>query len=193
MIGMKSCREGKVDVSRDRPSYICSPKVTLDMGLQIKSCTGCPRDASRAMPRPRLSSLQYVSNYRRLLTHSRHHTSVSTSNDPINATVPASLPARWPTDLKQRIGKCMSFGLRKEQLDDAGNILRIVARDWRELVAGSEGFLTGSGRAGFEGREVEWGEMVSIAAVYRACHGVRRLYRNRWLMPCAWRHSRILW
>ena len=28
-------------------------------------------------------------------------------------------------------------------------------------MAGSEGFLTGKGRAGFEGREVEWGEMVS--------------------------------
>lgn len=42
-----------------------------------------------------------------------------------------------------------------------GNIMRIVARDWRELVAGSEGFLWGRGRAGIEGREVVWGEMVS--------------------------------
>ena len=40
--------------------------------------------------------------------------------------------------------------------------MRIVARDWRELLAGSEGFLTGRGRAGYEGREVVWGEMVSI-------------------------------
>lgn len=39
--------------------------------------------------------------------------------------------------------------------------MRVVTRDWRELVAGSEGFLTGNGRAGFEGREVVWGEMVS--------------------------------
>lgn len=38
-----------------------------------------------------------------------------------------------------------------------------MARDWRELVAGSEGFLTGRGRAGFEGREVIWGEMVSLS------------------------------
>lgn len=39
--------------------------------------------------------------------------------------------------------------------------MKIVARDWRELLAGSEGFLTGRGRAGIEGREVVWGEMVS--------------------------------
>lgn len=39
--------------------------------------------------------------------------------------------------------------------------MRIVARDWRELLAGSEGFLTGRGRAGCEGRQVVWGEIVS--------------------------------
>ncbi len=38
--------------------------------------------------------------------------------------------------------------------------MRIVAKDWRELLAGSEGFLTGRGRVGLEAREVEWGEMV---------------------------------
>ena len=46
-------------------------------------------------------------------------------------------------------------------MDEAGNILKVVAREWRELVAGSEGFLTGRGRAGTEGREVVWGDMVS--------------------------------
>lgn len=38
----------------------------------------------------------------------------------------------------------------------------MVAGDWRELVAGRDGFLTGRGRRGFEGREVVWGEMVSL-------------------------------
>ncbi len=42
-------------------------------------------------------------------------------------------------------------------------MLNVVAKDWRELVAGSEGFLTGRGRAGCEGREVVWGEMVSAS------------------------------
>lgn len=46
-------------------------------------------------------------------------------------------------------------------MDEAGEIVKVVASDWRELVAGSEGFLTGRGRAGCEGREVVWGEMVS--------------------------------
>ena len=46
-------------------------------------------------------------------------------------------------------------------MDEAGEILRIVAREWRDLVAGSEGFLTGRTRAGCEGRDVVWGEMVS--------------------------------
>lgn len=54
------------------------------------------------------------------------------------------------------------FGLNQEQIDEVGNITRIAARDWRQLLAGSEGFLTGRGRAGCEGREVVWGEMVSV-------------------------------
>ena len=37
--------------------------------------------------------------------------------------------------------------------------MRTAATGWRDLVAGSEGFLTGRGRAGFEGREVVWGDM----------------------------------
>ncbi|CAF9912641.1 hypothetical protein IMSHALPRED_000371 [Imshaugia aleurites] len=83
----------------------------------------------------------------------------STSTAPPNAPLPAALPARWLSDIKQRLGKCIIFGLSQEQIDEAGSILRTVARDWRELLAGSEGFLTGRGRAGCEGREVVWGEM----------------------------------
>lgn len=72
------------------------------------------------------------------------------------------LPARWLADLKKRIGKCIIFGLRPAQVDEAGNILRILARDWRELLAGSEGFLAGRGRAGLERQKVVRGEMVCI-------------------------------
>ena len=72
-----------------------------------------------------------------------------------------SLPGRWLSDLKQRLGKCIIFGLKPAQLDEAGGILRVLASDWRALVAGSEGFLTGNGRAGLEGQNVAWGEMVS--------------------------------
>lgn len=72
-----------------------------------------------------------------------------------------ALPSRWLSDLKRRVGHCILFGLNEEQTMEAGAISKEIAQNWRELVAGSEGFLTGMGRAGFEGREVVWGEMVS--------------------------------
>jgi len=56
----------------------------------------------------------------------------------------------------------MTFGLQPEQTEQAGNILHEIARDWRELVAGSEGFLTGPSRRGMHRQEVVWGEMDSM-------------------------------
>lgn len=114
------------------------------------------------MPHPRIRPPHFFT----LSTPSRHAKCApcrlsSTSAAPLDAPVTAALPARWLSDLKQRIGKCIIFGLNQEQIDEVGNIMRVVARDWRELLAGSEGFLTGRGRAGCEGREVVWGEMVS--------------------------------
>lgn len=70
------------------------------------------------------------------------------------------VPSRWLADLKARIGKCLIFGLQPTQVDEAGKILAVIARDWRELLAGSEGFLVGQGRAGLERHDVVWGEMV---------------------------------
>ena len=96
---------------------------------------------------------------------------LSTCNSLHSASLEAALPARWLSDLKQRIGKCIVFGLNQEQIDEVGNIMKIVARDWRELFAGSEGFLTGRGRAGCEGREVVWGEMVRFV---QACDHEKR-------------------
>ena len=74
----------------------------------------------------------------------------------------ASLSPRWLSDLKQRIGKCMSFGLTSQQTEEAGRIVQEIAKDWRELVAGSEGFLTGPRRRGMHRQEVVWGEMDSM-------------------------------
>lgn len=53
------------------------------------------------------------------------------------------------------------FGLKSAQVDEVASIMSVVARDWKELVAGSEGFLVGQGRAGLEDHAVVWGEMVS--------------------------------
>lgn len=50
--------------------------------------------------------------------------------------------------------------MKPAQVEEAGLILKEIARDWRELVAGSEGFLTGKTRRGLHRQNVVWGEMV---------------------------------
>ena len=114
---------------------------------------------------PRLHPIQHL---RTLTTASSHPLLQSQwpapqcrfSSVPPPPTSAVSLPPRWLSELKARIGKCLLFGLKPAQIDEAGGILSIVARDWRGLIAGSEGFLVGKGRAGLEGQEVVWGEMV---------------------------------
>lgn len=43
-------------------------------------------------------------------------------------------------------------------------MLRALASEWRELLAGSDGFLTGE-RRGLEGQRVVWGEMDAFVSV----------------------------
>ena len=52
------------------------------------------------------------------------------------------------------------FGMRERQLDDAISILKEIARDWRELLAGSQGYVTDRDRRGLFRQAVVWGEMV---------------------------------
>jgi hypothetical protein len=59
---------------------------------------------------------------------------------------PSQQTPRWLSDLKLHIGRCLTFGLKLDQTQEAASILEELAKDWRELVAGSEGFLTGLGR-----------------------------------------------
>jgi hypothetical protein len=54
----------------------------------------------------------------------------------------------------------MMFGLRPEQIDEGGQILQQLANDWRELLAGSEGFLTDKKRRSLFKHNVVWGEQV---------------------------------
>ncbi|EON66933.1 hypothetical protein W97_06048 [Coniosporium apollinis CBS 100218] len=72
----------------------------------------------------------------------------------------ANLNPRWLSDLKTRLGKCIMFGLQPQQTQEAGKILLELSRDWRELLAGSEGFLTAEDRRGLFRQEVVWGDMV---------------------------------
>jgi hypothetical protein len=70
------------------------------------------------------------------------------------------LSPRWLSEAKSRIGKCITFGLDPPQVVKAGSILRELGTDWRELVAGSEGFLTDPTRRGLWKHDVMWGDMV---------------------------------
>jgi hypothetical protein len=56
------------------------------------------------------------------------------------------------------VGKCITFGCNREQIKRAGAVLGALTAEWKELLAGSEGFLTG-GRRGLDSREIAWGEM----------------------------------
>ena len=57
----------------------------------------------------------------------------------------------------------MMFGLKPLQIQEAGEVLQQIANDWRELVAGSEGYLTDETRRGLFQQKVAWGEMVRYA------------------------------
>jgi hypothetical protein len=51
------------------------------------------------------------------------------------------------------------FGMDAEQTRKSGHILRILAEEWRDLVAGREGFLVDGKKAGLLRQAVVWGEM----------------------------------
>ena len=48
---------------------------------------------------------------------------------------------------------------------EAAAILDEISRDWRELLAGSEGFLTSPQRRGLFRRRVIWGEQDSMVCI----------------------------
>jgi hypothetical protein len=90
----------------------------------------------------------------------------SPSSTPSPTAVTDALPPRWLSTLKLRVGKCLLWGLTTPQVDEAGAILQEIARDWRELLAGSEGFLTEKGRRGLWRHGVVWGEMDAFGTMY---------------------------
>src|ERR1700712_3407208 len=100
----------------------------------------------------------YVSQSSRFSTsptsHSSHQPSKPVETKPLNA--------RWLNDTKSPLGKFITFGLTTPQVQEAGSILKELATEWRELVAGSEGFLTVEGRRGLWNHAVAWGEMDSM-------------------------------
>ncbi|PYH91473.1 Thioesterase/thiol ester dehydrase-isomerase [Aspergillus ellipticus CBS 707.79] len=101
----------------------------------------------------------------RLFSVSNPSRSAPSSNPETTPKRPHGIDPRWLTMMKCRIGRCMMFGLKPPQIQEAGEILQQIARDWRELIAGSEGYLTDETRRGLFQQSVAWGEMDSMGHV----------------------------
>ncbi|KAL2167307.1 hypothetical protein VTG60DRAFT_1436 [Thermothelomyces hinnuleus] len=111
------------------------------------------------------SALAYAPASSQLCLHRRPFSATSSSSQaPESEVQPPPPPPRWISDLPARIGKCLAFGCNARQVSQAAGVLRTIATEWKELLAASEGFLTG-GRRGLESREIAWGEMDSFAHV----------------------------
>ncbi|RVX72506.1 hypothetical protein B0A52_03696 [Exophiala mesophila] len=87
------------------------------------------------------------------------------SQAPTPREAPSTVSPRWLSDTKARVGKCITFGLKPEQVDEAGSIVSELGTSWRDLVAGSEGFLTDPKRAGLFRQNIVWGEQDSMGHV----------------------------
>lgn len=111
---------------------------------------------------------------KRAAAHHRPYSSLSSSSSQSGSSqsppprtpssadeMPDPPPSRWYGELHRRIGKCILFGCDPSQVATAGTILGALATEWRSLLAGSEGFLTGA-RRGLEGQQVVWGEQDSF-------------------------------
>ncbi len=57
------------------------------------------------------------------------------------------------------------FGLDAPQIKTAARASRILGDEWRQIIVGSEGFLTGKNKAGLIRQGVVWGEMDSMQHV----------------------------
>lgn len=55
--------------------------------------------------------------------------------------------------------------MNAEQVQQAGKICKLLGEEWKELLAGSEGFLTDEKRAGLLGHRVSWGELDTMVSV----------------------------
>ncbi|KAL2074193.1 hypothetical protein VTL71DRAFT_7971 [Oculimacula yallundae] len=83
----------------------------------------------------------------------------SNSSSTPSAPAPTTNNARWLSNIKARIGKCIMFGMSEKQTQEAATVAKAIGEEWRALVAGREGFLVGRKRAGLLRHAVVWGEM----------------------------------
>ncbi|KAI5857022.1 thioesterase-like superfamily-domain-containing protein [Tricharina praecox] len=94
--------------------------------------------------------------------------------------------ARWLSDQKTRLGRLFFHGCTAAEVDEAGQILQDMTREWRRYIAGAEGYLISAERRGLYRLPVAWGDMRSESAdeadegrVRHVCH-VNNVTYNRW-------------
>ena len=166
---LTSCREPRPRRSRFLHLYNTGESTRL-RSFALRDCGSLHQITMRLLAPSTLlrsSSRSLVPAVQRVPHLARFQSTAPSSNEP---TI-ASLSPRWLSDLKARIGRCILFGLSPEQTNAAGVALQELTTDWRDLVAGSEGFLTGKGRMGLYRQEVVWGEMVSSPSPILLCNG----------------------
>jgi hypothetical protein len=63
--------------------------------------------------------------------------------------------------LLARLAQITDNGVPDDQVPRVAQVVKRISDDWRDLLVGTEGFLTKESRRGLSGRGVEWGEMVN--------------------------------
>ncbi|KAG9228217.1 thioesterase-like superfamily-domain-containing protein [Amylocarpus encephaloides] len=98
---------------------------------------------------------------RTLSTPANPHGPTQTSANP-----PTPSPSsRWLSDTKARIGRCIMFGVDSKHMGGGVGMCKILAKEWRELIAGRDGYLVADNRAGLLKQNVVWGEQDSMGHV----------------------------
>ncbi|KAF8471830.1 hypothetical protein BDZ91DRAFT_653199 [Kalaharituber pfeilii] len=90
----------------------------------------------------------------------------SNTNDQSLKFSPSNTPSQtlnseWLSTIKARIGKCIFHGLKHDETLEVAALLKNLATNWREYVAGSDGFLTTEQRRGLFRHSVVWEDMVA--------------------------------
>lgn len=120
-----------------------------------RGCSCSFLDRSMKVMSAMMLSLRRISACRSVLSYSRSYATSSSADL-------KAVDSRWLSQTTNRIGKCLAFGVSNEQCTEAAGVTRQLAEDWRDLFAGSEGFLTGKGRTGLWRHPVVWGEQVGL-------------------------------
>jgi acyl-CoA thioesterase FadM len=95
----------------------------------------------------------------------RHFSTTLSRAQDVTADATKGNAARWLAVTKRRLGKCVAFGMPPSLVDEAGRVAAELGRSWRQIVAGSEGFVTDPQRAGLHRHSLVWGDQDSMGHV----------------------------